>query len=96
METIANPVARPSDETITFRTFTDTRTLVSSAYLLSATQKCGIVVVCGLPNTLFTLHSPADCMYQPFIILCLISYKQTNKLHGLSPRANYTDRATAV
>jgi hypothetical protein len=22
--------------------------------------------------------------------------KQTNKLHGLSPRANYTDRATAV
>jgi CBS-domain-containing membrane protein len=22
-------------------------------------------------------------------------FKQTNKLHGLSPRANYTDRATA-
>jgi hypothetical protein len=22
--------------------------------------------------------------------------KQTNKLHGLSPRANYTDRATAA
>jgi hypothetical protein len=25
-----------------------------------------------------------------------ITLKQTNKLHGLSPRANYTDRATAA
>jgi hypothetical protein len=25
-----------------------------------------------------------------------VKKKQTNKLHGLSPRANYTDRATAA
>jgi hypothetical protein len=26
----------------------------------------------------------------------VVSIHQTNKLHGLSPRANYTDRATAA
>jgi hypothetical protein len=28
--------------------------------------------------------------------ISIFIYKQTNKLHGLSPRANYTDRATAA
>jgi hypothetical protein len=31
-----------------------------------------------------------------FMVLWLTFNKQTNKLHGLSPRANYTDRATAA
>jgi hypothetical protein len=29
------------------------------------------------------------------VVMNLYKNKQTNKLHGLSPRANYTDRATA-
>jgi hypothetical protein len=27
---------------------------------------------------------------------CFLQQTKTNKLHGLSPRANYTDRATAA
>jgi hypothetical protein len=29
-------------------------------------------------------------------VISLSHQKKTNKLHGLSPRANYTDRATAA
>jgi hypothetical protein len=36
--------------------------------------------------------SPRNEVFSLYLCLCL----STNKLHGLSPRANYTDRATAA
>jgi hypothetical protein len=30
------------------------------------------------------------------LLVCSLNINKQNKLHGLSPRANYTDRATAL
>jgi hypothetical protein len=57
-----------------------------------------IVTTQGLlvTNLLINLHNTRDRMHNPIkkIVNADLVYKK--KLHGLSPRANYTDRATAV
>jgi hypothetical protein len=35
-------------------------------------------------------------VYVNFKMIIEVTYKETNKSHGLSPRTNYTDRATAA
>jgi hypothetical protein len=51
-------------------------------------------------NNIVSLQKTISLHYidQPVIVATnkITTTKQTNKLHGLSPRANYTDRATAA
>jgi hypothetical protein len=44
-------------------------------------------------NTLTTLFS---WFFRTFVLCIVLAFQQKKKLHGLSPRANYTDRATAA
>jgi hypothetical protein len=46
---------------------------------------------CGFPSSHWTLGK-----IKLEKLKNILNTKQTNKLHGLSPRANYNDRATAA
>jgi hypothetical protein len=52
--------------------------------------------------TIYSFHNGGNTGFPTLFNLSEMSLhleqknKKTNKLHGLSPRANYTDRATAV
>jgi hypothetical protein len=43
----------------------------------------------------YSQNSFSDMQTGMFLLSSLLTNKQTNKLHGFSPQANYTDRVTA-
>jgi hypothetical protein len=53
---------------------------------------CSLCVNCSAPE----FPSGHPCHGQSARLLIWATNKHTNKLHGLSPRANYTDRVTAA
>jgi hypothetical protein len=73
--------------------------VVESHYLATAMKSVTVdtsvyaTVKCNVSHAL--LKSPKNLAMNPKPI-CSHSIKQNNELHGLSPRANYTDRATAA
>jgi hypothetical protein len=55
---------------------------------------CSLQVLLGLASAVFLRLEPNRLMLSIGLLRLYINKK--NKLHGLSPRANYTDRATAA
>jgi hypothetical protein len=54
------------------------------------------ICVARASSSIATIWQCFDAWRQGVPHCHLLANKQTNKLHGLSPRANYTDRATAA
>jgi hypothetical protein len=75
------------------------------ALMFSSPRECSLLdaSLCtrGASQKVFTLQQTFKCNGKPnchylLLISALIFITTTNKLHGLSPRANYTDRPTAA
>jgi hypothetical protein len=79
-----------------------TFTQINYIFLFSLPFMLRILSISPSSTSLFQLYLAKSRSYEAltfcsFSQLTLTSsLKQTNKLHGLSPRANYTDRATAA
>jgi hypothetical protein len=71
-------------------------------HITEAVSPSTLACVSPIPDSALMCQFSVGCRERTALKLhkkgsqCKISIKQKNKLHGLSPRANYTDRATAA